>query len=104
MVFGQFLPYVTGGVAFTEGKVSLTTPDVPGDSVIGKKTLTGYAAGAGLEYALSPNWSVKGEYMHLGFGSASFGTTSTNFVGAPSVFNMKADFDTGRIGINYRFN
>ena len=32
-------------------------------------TQVGWTAGAGLEYALTDNWSVRAEYDYLGFGS-----------------------------------
>jgi outer membrane immunogenic protein len=74
------------------------------------KTMVGYAAGAGIEYALSSNWSIKGEYLYLGFSDtlsacgqqsnpavpASFGATfcSTTKIGGIS---------TGKFGVNYHF-
>ena len=76
----------------------------------GSKNMVGYAVGAGLEYALAGNWSIKGEYLFLGFNDtvqacgvqsnaavpASFGAT---FCSSTKVEGVH----TGKIGINYRF-
>ncbi len=35
------------------------------------ETLVGWTVGAGLEYALNPSWSIKGEYQHFDFGNMS---------------------------------
>jgi outer membrane immunogenic protein len=76
--FDRFLPYVTGGVAFTHTKVTdeVTAPGGLFASASADKTSTGYAIGGGLEYAIDRNWSVKGEYLHLGFGSQTYDFTS----------------------------
>lgn len=111
--FGSVLPYVTGGVAFVHLNSAITiapwttlggagpSPLDPQFGASISKTLTGYAVGAGLEYAISRNWSVKVEYLHLGFGDRGL---DWNF-GAPGTahVNAKLGFDLGRAGMNYRF-
>src|ERR1700743_2342399 len=74
--FGAFMPYITGGVAFMHTKVGASASGTIGDPSIvsfgvdynssADKTLTGYAVGAGAEYALGNNWSIRGEYLHMG--------------------------------------
>jgi outer membrane immunogenic protein len=121
--FGAFLPYVTGGLAIAGTKAQVTnstTLTIPGFGNVGgsasdsvTKTLTGYAVGAGLEYALGHGWSIKGEYLHLGFGNQSYGS-ATPFSGSLGAgisvsgttavhADLKADFDIARVGVNYRF-
>jgi len=56
--------------------------------------LSGYAAGAGVEWAFLPNASAKIEYLHLGF-------DTNNYLGA---LPAKTDVDTVRVGVNYRFH
>jgi outer membrane immunogenic protein len=73
--FGAFMPYVTGGVAISQAKVTLASSgsvvdlgfEYPAASDSMSKTLVGYAVGGGMEYALGRGWSIKGEYLHLGF-------------------------------------
>jgi outer membrane immunogenic protein len=67
------------------------------------ETRTGWTAGAGLEWAFLPNWSVFVEYDFY-----DFGTKSQLFVWSPAFTNptidIKQQIHTGRIGINYLFN
>jgi outer membrane immunogenic protein len=111
--FGRFLPYVTGGAAFVHTSATLTiepwtalagAAPSSGDPRFAASTSTtssGYAVGVGLEYAIAPHWSIKGEYLHLGFGSKgydfNFGTAGTTHS------DVKLKFDLARFGVNYRF-
>lgn len=70
----RFLVYATGGVAFTglHNHYTDTTgffTGVPGfsDASI-SKTRAGWTVGAGLEYAITNNWSVRVEYRYEDFG------------------------------------
>jgi len=107
----QMLFYVTGGLAvgefkFADSFVSTSQaflggkagpPTTVASAFSGDTTRVGGAIGAGIERKLNPNWSVKGEYLYLDFGTATF-LSGTGF-------------DTGvrlrdhifRIGINYQF-
>jgi outer membrane immunogenic protein len=117
--FGALMPYVTGGLAITQVKATITNSgdlaglasfSSPSDSI--SKTLTGYAVGAGLEYALGGGWSIKGEYLHLGFGNQSYDLTAPYSAPGPGLVisgnttahaDVKTDFDIARVGVNYRF-
>jgi len=61
----RFLPYVTGGVAFGNSKISAPA------GVSSNKTNVGWTAGAGLEYAFLGNWSAKAEYLYADLGNGS---------------------------------
>ncbi|MEP9354737.1 outer membrane protein [Xanthobacter sp. KR7-65] len=84
---GPVLPYVTGGFAY--GNMSV---DTLGASQ--SKTLTGWTAGAGLEYALTEHWTAKTEYLYTDLGSKFYDTLGAS-AGTTS--------QTARIGINYKF-
>ena len=62
-------------------------------------------AGAGFEYKLNRNWSVRAEYLHFDFGSTSAnlpdlgGFTNSEFF---QTINLKEDIV--RVGANYQFN
>jgi outer membrane immunogenic protein len=76
---------LTGG-AFTPTDVSQATG-----------TRAGWAAGAGIEYGLGPNWSAKLEYLYMDFGSV----TSSNLDG--DRFHHDNSVHTIKLGVNYRF-
>jgi outer membrane immunogenic protein len=82
----NILFYGTGGFAF--GGVKLT--DTAGAS--NSDTRVGWAAGAGVEYAIDRNWSVKAEYLRYDLGKETFGSASA-----------KSNVDAAKLGVNYRF-
>jgi outer membrane immunogenic protein len=109
--FGPFMPYVTGGVAFTQTKASLDA-SAPGAfvNVSTDKTTTGYAVGGGIEYTIGRNWSVKAEYLYLGFGTQTYDfnlTAGVPALGIAAAGTFQADakvhYDIARVGVNYRF-
>jgi hypothetical protein len=63
----------------------------------------------GLEYALGAGWSVKGEYLHMGFGTNGYNLTGSlqSPAGLTGVItthvDVKSSFDIARVGVNYRF-
>jgi outer membrane immunogenic protein len=87
--------YGTGGWAWAN-EVGTASATVPGFAASAKISnfLSGYAAGAGMEWAFLPNASAKVEYLHLGF-------DTNNYLG---VLRAKTDVDTVRVGVNYRFH
>jgi outer membrane immunogenic protein len=88
LVNPSWLLYATGGVAY--GRVEDSGPGFS-DKVPG----VGWAAGAGVQYALTPQWSIGAEYLHvdLDLGSSS-GVISSS---------AKAKTDLGRATLNYKF-
>jgi outer membrane immunogenic protein len=58
------------------------------------RTTYGWTAGAGLEVALSGNWSAKAEYLYIDLNDRSFALTGTEHGLTSSVL---------RFGVNYRF-
>jgi outer membrane immunogenic protein len=122
-VFGPALLYATGGIALAETKLkanatgSIATgvffpiPLGPLGSVNASESTVqlGYAVGGGLEYALGAGWSVKGEYLHMGFGTNGYNLTGSlqSPSGLTGVIATHVDinpsFDIARVGANYRF-
>ncbi len=89
LVNPALLFYGTGGVAYGHAEISgagasLTVPGV------------GWAAGAGLQYALTPQWSVGAEYLHVDLEGPSANAFGANF-------STKAVTDLGRATLNYKF-
>ena len=88
----RFMPYITGGAAFANAKISAPA---------GTSTTTtnyGWTIGGGLEFAFSGPWSAKVEYLYADLGKATCGAS---VCGLDTDFKFKANIV--RAGINYRF-
>jgi outer membrane immunogenic protein len=114
VVGDRLLLYGKGGVAIAEEKhaVLLTRTPNLSLSLAGKAVHTGVVLGAGGEYALAPNWSVKLEYDYVRMFAQPITTpgTGTNFgapgtIDADSTFNrLNQDLHLVKFGVNYHFN
>jgi outer membrane immunogenic protein len=97
--------YAKGGVALARFETGVTDP-VGGQHVdtTGHKFELGYAVGGGWEYAFAPKWSVKAEYLYLGFSNGL--TTTGNSNAAGQVFNTTnlSGIHTGKVGVNYKWD
>src|SRR4029077_2351389 len=105
-VWDRTVLFVTGGLAVTDVHFSDSFIDAFGDagSSSVSQVKTGWAIGGGAEYAVTNNWSVKAEYLHLDFGSVS----SSNVVAvcAPNcaqTHSAHLTSDLARLGINYKY-
>jgi outer membrane immunogenic protein len=91
--YGRWLPYITGGLAV--GDVQANAPGFSGQT----NTQVGWAAGAGVEYALSNNWSAELEYLHVDLGRFDCNVNC----GAAGTDNVSFRDNLVRGGFNYRF-
>ena len=95
---GQWLFYGTGGYAFADGRaVSTATSPFGTVSSSASRDLQGYVVGGGVEYAMTPNLSVKGEYLYMDF-------DKQRVVSPLSVTSVSQDAHLLKIGVNYKFN
>jgi outer membrane immunogenic protein len=85
----SWLLYGTGGVAYGRAEVS-----GPGASF--KVPGVGWAAGAGVQYALTSQWSIGAEYLHIALDGPSVD-------GGGGSVSTKSNTDLGRATLNYRF-
>jgi outer membrane immunogenic protein len=111
----DLLVYVTGGLAVTrlytrtsyaDNNTLSFPPGVTGNWG-GSAIRTGYAVGAGAEYALSNAWTVKAEYLYLNFGGSLVhsGIISDSFGAYGQALSTRVDLTAqiARIGVNRRF-
>jgi outer membrane immunogenic protein len=81
-------------------------PGVKTHSVNLTNTTTGWAAGAGVEYAIQPNWSIKVEYLRLMFDNNSATATTAGMLNplasVPHLYNANLDSNIVRVGLNWR--
>ncbi|WP_348273232.1 outer membrane protein [Methylocapsa sp. D3K7] len=66
VAWDRALIYVTGGAAFTSIHNDYSTFGLATESI--SKTRSGWTVGAGIEYAVTNNWSVRAEYRYADFG------------------------------------
>jgi outer membrane immunogenic protein len=93
--FDRALIYATGGFAYGDVTTSGTF-FLPGPLSI-SETQTGWVVGAGLEYKVLPNWSVKGEYQYIDLDASSL-----SGAGPLAVSNSNStEVHTFRVGLNY---
>jgi outer membrane immunogenic protein len=95
LVYGK-AGLAAGGFAFSFADTINTIPEVAN----GSGTLAGLLLGAGIEYAVTPNWSVKLEYDHIDYfgGNAAFNDNLGPFLDSES-----ATTNVVKLGVNYRF-
>ena len=100
--------YGTAGLAFGGTHTSATIVDllsVRNGNFIGSTsdTRVGWAAGAGIEWGLARNWTLKAEYLHVDLGNTNVTLSDPNFPGNTAVYRFNHQFDTVRLGANYLF-
>ena len=71
-------------------------------------TRVGWVVGAGVEYALAPNWTVKGEALYVDLGTTEANWVSPGSPTFPAFANYNLNLDTTaaliRGGVNYKFD
>jgi outer membrane immunogenic protein len=97
MVFGS------AGAAFTNEDLQFCNAPTFTGCLGQSKTVTGWTAGAGVEYAFAANWSAKVEYLHTDFGSQFFPRRPGPGGGFFAARNVTLIDDIARIGVNYKF-
>lgn len=115
---GNFLPYLTGGVAVgktkhvlgcdgdyvTSGSGScLTRPDREEFQSSKSDTSVGYAVGFGGEYAFTDNWTFKAEYLYTDLGKNRVMLVDPNSTAPINARQFDTSFSTVRVGVNYKF-
>jgi outer membrane immunogenic protein len=115
--FGSVMLYGTAGGAWVNNSVTVTADcRVAGCGLRGfpglfaatfDNTRSGWVAGAGLEWMITPNWLIRGEWLHVDVGNSS-GVLNipTGIVGRTQTvaWNRDLTIDIARFGIAYKFN
>jgi outer membrane immunogenic protein len=118
---GNFMPYVTGGLAF--GGLSGIINYAYSESYTGSSTTTifehgsnsivqpGWVLGAGAEYMVADNWSIKGEYLYTQITGINIQTTGLsaydNLADRAFGTNLSTNafgIHQARVGLNYHTN
>jgi outer membrane immunogenic protein len=91
----RVLFYGTGGAAFAN--VQAAAGVLPFSS----STQVGWTAGAGIEYAFTPNWTAKVEYLFVDLQNASCGAGNCSFAGSANSISLSENII--RAGVNFKF-
>jgi outer membrane immunogenic protein len=98
VAFDRVLLYATGGGEFAGFKTSYTGFG----SNQGSTTRSGWTVGGGIEYAVTNNWSVRGEYRYTDFGHL---TDATPFIfGIGSSVTHHETENAVRAAFSYKFD
>jgi outer membrane immunogenic protein len=108
VVVDNLLLYVTGGLAYANFKRDVLFFDDTGpkqETFSSNRTRFGWTAGAGTEWAINANWSLKSEFLYMAFQKDETTFTSQIISGVGTQFRLKNEDSVwvGRIGLNYRF-
>jgi outer membrane immunogenic protein len=104
------LVYATGGLAFGGVQYDASFKTSKGKAELSSdETQVGFVLGAGVEFALRSNWSLKIEYQYLNFGSLSaeddyFWKKCRQLYEHSVSADLDTDIHTIRVGLNYSFN
>ena len=106
----DWLIYATGGLAYgrtSHSNLFVNASDNPNDGFAGsaRDTPVGWTVGAGAEFMVTSNWTVKGEYLYYDLGSTRlvglpFNQHANGF-GADGYYQTKGNLV--RVGLNYKF-
>jgi outer membrane immunogenic protein len=88
------LLYGTGGYAGASVRGALSGPNVALDQT---HVANGWALGAGMEYAITPHFSAKAEYLYASMGNNNY------FSGTPYGISNGLNLNILRAGVNYHF-
>jgi len=98
--WNDWLLYAKGGAAWTGNRYSAS--DAAGlFAFAGLETRLGWTAGAGIEWALSRNWSVKLEYDYYGFGTRSVTFIDNTISGIAGPVNINQNIQIVKLGLNF---
>jgi len=110
---GNWLLYATGGFAWARVESSIASTNfAPVNSVFptgfptgfagmasSNDTMYGFAVGAGAEWALAPNWWLRGEYLFI---DLTDGGTPLSITGG-TFADPRLEINVARVGLSYRF-
>ena len=105
LAFDWLMPYVTAGGALVNARDDLTLPAVGVTASFPplSNTSLGWTAGAGVDVALSSNWSARLEYLHIEANDVTSSVAIPGFLGVGIAAETAAYRDNiVRVGLNYR--
>ncbi len=99
VAFDRTLLYETGGLALGQVEGAFVNG---ANRASGSETQFGWTIGAGVEYAISNNWSARAEYRYTDLGDFNVATPTAVVTGAARS-NIDTTDHSVRVGLSYRF-
>ncbi len=95
--FGQWLPYLKGGFAAADVASPAQAAQIGGFTQ--GNQLGGWTAGVGLEYQITPKWSLGLEYLYTDLGNGASNGAGTAITGSPEMYStaLKSQSFLGRL-------
>jgi high affinity Mn2+ porin len=93
--FGQWMPYLTGGLAWGHTRAFIND----GSGAIVGHYQTGWTAGLGVEFAVSGNWTAKLEYDYVDLSGQVYDLSGFGL----SNVNVDPHISLAKLGLNYNF-
>lgn len=98
----RFMPYVAGGVAYTQLRSTFSKRSNVENKAVGlldwlhdeKKTMIGYTLGGGVDFAMTDNVVMRAEYRYSDFGKKKF---------VHDKVEMRYKTNDFRVGVAYKF-
>jgi outer membrane immunogenic protein len=105
VTFDRALFYVTGGLAVGQVRTFDSSHYAAGVTQTANVSTTraGWTVGAGIEYALSQNWSVKGEYNYSDLGHITTYSSLQPAFAVAYFHDHSITVQDVKFGVNYRF-
>ena len=104
LAFDRLLVYATGGYAYARVNSTINAA-LGGVGALNAGVATnqdGYAVGGGFEYAITPNFTLKTEYIRAELGTKPLITTA--ILGVPARLSERTSLNIVRAGFNYKFD
>jgi outer membrane immunogenic protein len=101
--FGRCLPYITGGLAY--GQLHTSGYDPIGGVLFAtnnSKWQAGWTVGAGIEWAVLDNVSVKAEYLYASLQGTNGASYAWPVAGTRTYVGNGFDTHIARFGVNYQ--
>jgi outer membrane immunogenic protein len=98
----RWLVYGKGGIAWAGDRYSALDA-FQLYNYNGVETRSGWTAGAGVEWALWKDWSVKLEYDYYGFGQGNVNFIDSTIGAPPGLENIKQTVQVVQLGVNFHF-
>jgi outer membrane immunogenic protein len=102
--YDRWLFFVAGGLASAHIETTYTAA-FGGGTFAGSATKTryGWTVGGGVEYAMTNNWFLRGEYLYVDLGRIDYESFAPTLPGTSMKTEVDTSFHVARVALSYRF-